>query len=72
VLAPPFAYDLGVLSFFYQYLVGGLVFFLGLWLVFGSGELGTRGRRGGRLALLLIGLGALALLQGLLQWAARP
>jgi hypothetical protein len=59
-----------VLSFLYQYLVGGMVFFLGLWLVLGSDELGTRGRRGGRLAVLLVGLAALALLQGLLQWAA--
>jgi hypothetical protein len=70
VLAAAFAYDLGVLSFAYQYLVGGLVFALGLWLVLGSGELGLRGRRGARLAILLIGLAALALLQGLLQWAS--
>jgi hypothetical protein len=70
VLPAAFAYDLDVLSFAYQYLVGGLVFALGLWLVLGSDELGLRGRRGARLAVLLIGLAALALLQGLLQWAS--
>jgi hypothetical protein len=60
-----------MLSFIYQELVGGAVFFIGLWLAFRSGELGTSGRKGKLTALLLGGLLFLALVQGLLQWAGR-
>jgi hypothetical protein len=60
-----------VLAYLYQYLVGGVVFAAGLWLVGRGGELGWRGRRGGRLALLLVGFALLALLQGVFQWVAR-
>ena len=59
-----------MLSFAYQYLVGGLVFALGLVLVWRGGELGARGRGAKALFGLIAGLGLLALLQGLFQWLA--
>lgn len=59
-----------MLSFLYQEIVGGCVFLAGILLVRHSGELGLKGRRGRRLGLLLAGFALLALLQGVLQWAA--
>jgi hypothetical protein len=60
-----------MLSFVYQELVGGAVFFVGLWLAWKSGELGGDARRGRRRAAALVaGLLLLALLQGSLQWFA--
>ena len=61
-----------MLPFTYQLAVGGAVFLAGVWLVFRSGELGWRGWPGLRLAGLVAGLLMLALMQGLLQWAAQP
>jgi hypothetical protein len=61
-----------MLSFLYQEAVGGAVFLIGLWLAFRSGELGWKGGPGKRTALLVAGLVFLALIQGLLQWAAHP
>jgi hypothetical protein len=43
------------LSFWYQYLVGGLIFFIGLWVVFMQGEAGLKTRRQRRHLLLLLG-----------------
>ena len=63
-------YLVDVISFWYQELVGGAVFLVGLLVAWRGGELGLGGRRGRRVALLLAGFGLLALLQGLLQWAA--
>lgn len=59
-----------MLSYLYQELVGGAIFLIGLWLVWRGGELG-RTRRGWRLLAGLVGgLLLLALLQGVIQWAA--
>ncbi|HHN74936.1 MAG TPA: hypothetical protein ENK10_06875 [Acidobacteria bacterium] len=59
-----------MLSFWYQEIIGGAVFALGLVLVWRGGELGLEraGRR--RLVVLVGGLVALAALQFALQWAA--
>ena len=43
------------LSFWYQYLVGGLIFFIGLWVVFRQGEAGLKTRRQRRHLVLLLG-----------------
>ena len=59
-----------MLSFGYQYFVGGLVFALGLLLVWRGGELGLRGRGMRAFLGLVAGLGLLALLQGIFQWLA--
>lgn len=59
-----------MLSFGYQYLVGGLVFAFGLLLVWRGGELGLRGRGGRAFFGLVAGLALLALLQGIFQWLA--
>ncbi len=59
-----------MLPYFYQELVGGLVFLCGLLLVWRGGELGLRGRRARWLGLLLAGFAGLALVQGILQWLA--
>jgi len=60
-----------MLSFLYQELVGGAIFFIGMWLVTGTGDLGLRGRPGKRVALLIAGFLALALIQGTLQWVGQ-
>lgn len=43
------------LSFWYQYLVGGLIFFIGLWVVIRQGEAGFKTPRQRRHLLLLVG-----------------
>lgn len=43
------------LSFWYQYLVGGLIFFIGLWVVVRQGEAGLKSRRARRHLLMLVG-----------------
>lgn len=43
------------LSFWYQYLVGGLIFLVGLWIVIRQGEAGLSTRRRRKHLLLLVG-----------------
>ncbi|MDQ7008327.1 MAG: hypothetical protein Q9Q40_13990 [Acidobacteriota bacterium] len=59
-----------MLSFWYQEIVGGAIFVLGLALAWRGGELGLNRAGRGRLAVLLGGLLALAALQGAFEWAA--
>ena len=62
-----------MLPYVYQYLVGGAVFGLGIVLAWRSGEVGLdtqRNRR--RLGVLLAGFAFFAVVQGVLQWSARP
>lgn len=55
--------------FVYQYVVGGLIFGVGLVYAFRQGYVGFRGRRLVNLALMLGGLAFYAVLQGFLQYA---
>lgn len=56
-----------MLSYLYQYLVGGLVFAVGLAIVWRTGQVSlASGRPRRRLAVLIAGLAFFALLQGLL------
>ena len=58
-------------SYLYQYLMGGLVFALGIFAGVRSGQLGLNpGAPRRRLFTLLGGLAFFALLQGLLLWIA--
>ncbi len=60
-------------AFLYQYLVGGAVFGLGVFLAWRAGEVGlSTPRKRRRLGILLGGLSFFALLQGILQWSGRP
>lgn len=43
------------LSFWYQYLVGGLIFLLGLWFTIRQGEAGVKTSKGRRNLLMLVG-----------------
>ena len=56
-------------AFLYQYLIGGLVFSVGLVYAWRQGFVGLRGRPMRNLTLLLLGFAALMGLQGYLQFA---
>lgn len=43
------------LSFWYQYLVGGLIFLVGLWFTIRQGEVGVKTKKGRRNLLMLVG-----------------
>lgn len=58
--------------YFYQLAVGGAVFAAGVYVALRSGEVSRRGRGGRALAGLLAGLVLMALIQGVLELAARP
>ena len=61
-----------MLSYLYQYLVGGAVFVFGLVLAWRAGEVGiATARQRRRLIILVAGLSFFALLQGILQWLAH-
>jgi SSS family solute:Na+ symporter len=59
-------------AFAYQYIVGGIIFLIGLAYAAKQGYIGFRGRQGLALALLLGGFVGFASLQGYLQFAPMP
>ena len=65
-----YKYNAAMASYLYQYLVGGLVFAVGLAIVWRTGQVSLApGRPRRRLAVLIAGLAFFALLQGLLLLA---
>ncbi len=56
-------------TYLYQYVIGGLVFLLGIGVAWRQGSLGLSGRKLGWLVVLFAGLTFFAVLQGVLQFA---
>jgi hypothetical protein len=67
-----YKYNAAMLSYLYQYAIGGLVFAAGIAIAWRTGQVGlASGRPRRRLAVLIAGLAFFALLQGLLLLASR-